>query len=208
LIVTLSIFGAARDANEDSPLTVERVMGALIFRLPGLDTVERVVWRLEQGEPYKGIGSSVTEAATIVIPRAIWPTKPAPASLEFSDIFFFDFFLNRGDSLDAIRSGIAPTLIGEALWIDGIPCVMVLSLTLGILAPFFVEWRKRGTLLHVFIYAIFMARFPLFVETFQGTLNLYVMYAVVLLGLVYLASLCFHGRPHRSPPAGPSRRIS
>jgi hypothetical protein len=186
-IAILSIFGATRDATEEDPVTGERIMRALVFRLPGLATVERVEWRLEQGEPHRGLGSILTESLTILVPRAIWPGKPIPSSLGFSDIFFYDYFIDRGDPIDGIRSGIAPTIIGDELWAGGITAVIVFSLTLGLLARFAVEWRQLGSQLNIFIYVIIMARFPLFVEAFQGTSNSFVMYSVLTAFFVFIS---------------------
>lgn len=189
LIVVLSVFGATRDATDEDPVSRGRIMRALIFRLPGVDTIERVEWRLEQGEPYRGFASILTESTTILIPRTLWPAKPIPSSLGFSDIFFYDYFIDRGDSLDAIRSGIAPTIIGDELWVGGIRAVIIISVLLGIFARFAVEWRRLGSPLTIFVYAIFMARFPLFVEAFQGTCNSFVMYSVLTLLFVSFATL-------------------
>lgn len=187
LLCLLSGYAAARHKITNERDAGSPVIQAVIFRVPGLDTVERVLWRLDQGEPHKGIASVATEAATIVGPRVLWPNKPQPTSLAFADIFFFDYFLGRGDQLHSVRSGISPTLIGELLWIGGIPSVASGALLLGIVAGALRSWRERRgpPILRNWLYALALVPFAMFVEAPQNTLN-----GFVLLGL-YCASTVF-----------------
>lgn len=183
LLVLLTFYALARNERTDDHRN--DYLNAVLFRVPGLDFVERVVWRLDLGEPYRGAGPVVKEAATILVPRAVWKDKPEAASLPFADIFFFDVFLGRGDPIDGIRSGVSPTLIGEALWIGGLPVVLLAGFTLGILGRMAAEWRHLGgrNLIHVFIYAIFMSLFPIFVEAPQNALNGFCMVLVLAAGV-------------------------
>jgi hypothetical protein len=187
LVVLLTLFSLVRGGQ----WTTGDTKAALLFRVPGLDIVERVVGRLDLGEPHHGIRPMLIESATIMVPRAIWPAKPAPTGLAFCDIFFSDFFIGRGDPIDGIKSGVSPTFIGEMLWVDGISAVVLGALVLGVAAQTAVVWRQRGRghRLHIFAYAIFMAFFPIFAEAPQLALNDFAMFSVMTLGLVLLLTV-------------------
>jgi hypothetical protein len=187
LVVFLTLFSLVRGGQ----WTVGDTKAALLFRVPGLDIVERVVWRTGLGEPHHGFRPMFVESATIMVPRAIWPAKPAPTGLEFCDVFFYDFFIGRGDPIDGIKSGVSPTFIGEMLWVGGIYAVMLGALVLGVAARTAVVWRQRGRghRLHVFVYAIFMANFAIFAEAPQLALNDFAMFSVMTLGLVLFLTI-------------------
>lgn len=183
LLVLLTFYALARNDRTNEPAS--DYLTAVLFRVPGLDFVERVVWRLDLGEPYRGVGPTLKEAGTILVPRALWINKPEAGSLAFADIFFYDVFLSRGDPIGGIRSGVSPTLIGETLWIGGMRAVFLAGLVLGILARTAANWRQRGGRhqLHVFSYAIFMSLFPIFVEAPQNALNGVCMVTVMAAGV-------------------------
>ena len=191
LLLLLSVLGLIRSAVEGETHQENALATAVIFRVPGLDTVERVVWRMDRGEPDRGLKPGLTEAATILVPRALWPGKPEPASLAFADIFFSDFFLGRGDPLDGVKSGVSPTLVAELLWIGGLPFVAFGALALGTLSTAINTWRQRAPHhpLHIFVAAIFMGWFAIFVEAPQNTLNTFVMFATFCLGLALILTL-------------------
>jgi hypothetical protein len=180
------IIGLACYSNVRSNAAIYASTGfeeAFLFRTAGLATVERVVQRMDQGEPHRGPAAGLIEAVTILVPRAIWPNKPETAGLAFDDIFFSDFYIGRGDPVDGIKSGISTTCIGEFLWIGGIAMVVVGLVGLGIAAKTMTDWRKNGRCqrLRVFIYALFAANLPIFVEAPQNGLNSFVM----------IGALCF-----------------
>lgn len=186
MLVLLTFYALVRNDRTDDHRS--DFLTAVLFRVPGLDFIERVIWRLDLGEPYRGMAPVVREAGTILVPRALWKDKPEAGSLAFADIFFFDVFLSRGDPIDGIRSGVSPTLIGEALWIGGLPAVFLAALALGIAAQTAAAWRQLGgrNLLHVFVYALFASLFPIFVEAPQNALNGMCLVAPLALA-VYLA---------------------
>jgi len=181
----------------------DTLLQSLLFRTPGLDTVERVVQGLDQGEPHHGLASGLIEAGSILMPRAVWPQKPQSGGLTFDDIFFYDFYVGRGDPVDGIRSGISPTIVGEALWIGGIPMVLIESFTLGLFTVAATAWRRRGSDagLYLFTYAIVAANFFIFVDAPQNALNSFVMIAALLVFFVLALTV-------RLRPANPLRRIS
>lgn len=184
LVAFLSVYGVARGVASGEDRSAGDWKRAMLARIAGFQMVERVVWRMEQGEPYRGARLGLVESAVILVPRSLWAGKPRPANLDFADIFFFDFFLARGDPLDGVRSGISPTVIGELLWIRGLPAVGGGCFLLGVFAAFLVAWRQHegATRLRIFIYAIFMTWFPLFVEAPQNTLNTFSMLIALCLG--------------------------
>jgi len=187
--IFLTIFGAIRDAS-DSTISVYGAQRALLFRVPGLDTVERVISRSDLGEPRRGFTPMLLESATILVPRAIWAEKPETACLPFDDAFFDDFFLARGDPIDAVRSGVSTTLIGESYWIAGLPFVFLCPFALGIFSVVAASWRNsgRGNRLHIFLYALFFGSFPLFVEVLQNALNAFTMIGLMSLGIVFVVT--------------------
>ncbi len=186
LAVGLSVFLTLFSLIRSGQWTAGDAKAALLFRVPGLDIVERIVWRMSRGEPHRGAASMLAESATIIIPRTIWPAKPVPSGLAFADIFFYDFFIARGDPVDGVKSGISPTFIGEMLWVDGILAVVLGALALGVAARTAVAWRKRGQRLHVFIYATFMPGFAIFAEAPQIALNGVVMLSVMTAGMALI----------------------
>jgi hypothetical protein len=184
VLTFLTAFSALRssmsgDASEGSP-----VLRSVIFRIPGLDTVERVFWRNDLGEPSRGVWPAFVEAATILGPRAFWPNKPAPGILEFDDIYFYDFFLRRGDRIGDIKSGMSPTIVGDLLWIGGIPAVVIGSFLLGVMAAILSSWRRSASrnILHIWIVVILLIPFTFFVEAAQNAFN----YVVVLSAFIFL----------------------
>jgi hypothetical protein len=193
----LSVYSSLRrlatgDTPYDNPL-----LQAVVFRVAGLDTVERVVWRLDQGEPHRGLLAAFTESVTIIGPRALWPGKPKPASLDFADIFFYDYFLARGDRVDDIRSGMSPTLIGECLWVGGLPFVIGAAFFLGVSNVVLSTWRRKSgrQILHIWVVTLCFAPFAIFVEAPQNTLNGFVL----LMGFAVGTCLLLTARSQRSP---------
>ena len=182
--IAITVYGVLREINEETPASSENARRALLFRIAGLDTVERVIWRLDQGEPYRGYLPVLLESTTVTVPRALWSNKPVSSGLIFDDIFLFDYFIARGDPIDGLKSGLSATLIGESLWIGGLPFAGGCLFALGVLARILVVWRQRGHLLHIFIYAIFMAKYALFVEVLQNVLNFYALLSIMALGMV------------------------
>ncbi|HTL69028.1 MAG TPA: hypothetical protein VL200_15290 [Lacunisphaera sp.] len=175
MIAGLSIYSNFR--SHADILAGEALSEGVLLRTPGLATVERVVQRMDQGEPYRSLSSGVLEALTILVPRAIWPNKPPTAGLAFDDIFFYDYFIARGDPVDGLKSGIPPTVIGDALWTRGIGMVILGLLALGMFARTISTWGARsfGPPLQLFVYALFSTNLPIFVEAPQNALNTYVM---------------------------------
>jgi hypothetical protein len=195
LFMFLTVYGLLRSASDSGKWTTG--LGSVLFRVPGIDLVERVVWRMGQGEPHRGVLPMITESATILVPRAVWPGKPAPEGLMFADIFFYDFFIGRGDPIDGVKSGVSPTIVGSALWIGGIQAVVVVSLMLGLSARIAVVWRQlgHGHRLHIYVYAVFMAYFAIFVEAPEIALNNFVMLGVLSLLIVLLLTVNLRRTP-------------
>lgn len=206
LAVFLTVYGSLRDTDNKS-LSSEGTKRALLFRVPGQDTVERVIGRLDNGELHRGSLPAIAESATILVPRSAWSDKPVSTVLIFDDIFFSDYYIRRGDPIDGIKSGLSPTVIGELLWIGGIAMVALGMFALGVIARMAVVWRNRGSgrLAHIFIYAIFMAKFSFFVEVFQNALNSYVMLGVMGLGMTFALTVSLRWR---KPPAAPARSLA
>lgn len=196
LVVFLSVYGVIRSVAGGEERQDHGFATAVLFRVPGLDTVERVIWQLDRGEPHRGLAAVFLESTTILVPRTFWPNKPQPASLAFADIFFFDFFLERGDPLDGVKSGVSPTLVGELLWIGGLPILILGSAALGVFACAVNAWRRRAPNhpLHILIAAIFMGSIAIFVEAPQNTLNTFVMLATFCIGLAIILSVRIHRR--------------
>jgi oligosaccharide repeat unit polymerase len=190
IILSLAIFANIR--SQGTLLSSNGLSDGLLLRTPGLSTVERVVQKMDQGWPYRGFTAGAFEAVTILVPRAIWPNKPQTAGLTFDDIFFFDFYIGRGDQIDDVRSGISPTFTGEALWTGGIVAVVLGLLVLGIVARTLTIWRSNGESrkLHLFIYALFVSNLPIFVEAPQNALNSFIMLGAM--GVMF--SLFINGR--------------
>ena len=203
LLLFLSVYGVIRSVAGGETRETNALATAVLFRVPGLDTVERVIARLDRGEPHRGIKPGLIEAATILVPRSVWAGKPEPASLAFADIFFFDFFLERGDPLDGVKSGVSPTLVAEMLWIGGLPGVALAGWMLGTLVTAINTWRQRAPHhpLHILVGAIFMGWFAIFVEAPQNTLNTFVMLTAFCLGLALVLTFRLRRRPARSVSA-------
>lgn len=199
LFTFLVVYGAIRNTSGEDRSSVLAPVVAVVFRTPGFDTVERVVEHLEHDVAHRGWLPGLVESATILVPRAVWPGKPQPASLSFADDFFFDFFMARGDTITGVKSGVSPTVIGEALWVGGLPVVAVWGLLLGLVATAMVAWRERGEAnrLHVFVYAIFMSWFALFAEAPQNTLNSFVMLGMLAVGLALVLTVRLYWGPRR-----------
>jgi oligosaccharide repeat unit polymerase len=170
VFASLSLYGALRDAGSEG-IQAGSMIESIVFRTSGIDAVERVIRGMDLGEPARGIMPAISESLTILMPRALWPEKPQSAGLKFDEIFFYDFYIERGDPIDGLKSGISTTLIGEELWTGGIPMVLLGSFALGVLAQLASSWRMRGGRLHLFIYLIFMGNFFIFVEAPQNALN-------------------------------------
>lgn len=195
LTAAMSFVGVWRDRAAGSEIP-GLWLRSVLFRVPGIHVVERVVWRRELGEPARGATQPLVEAATILVPRRVWPAKPVPGTFEFADTFFYDYFLDRGDHLFAPRSGISPTLVGELLWIGGIAAVVAGAVILGTLARALYVWyrRNRGPVQTV-LYATAMSWMPLFVEAPQNTLN---GFAILLtFGMTTWIILTFRGSARR-----------
>jgi len=191
LFLFLALFGMVRSASEGNALEMRAGLQGLVFRIPGNDLVEKIILCIEQGEPHRGILPLMTASATILVPRSLWPGKPLSEGLTLADVFFYDYFVSRGDPIDGIKSGISPTLVGHALWIGGILAVIVISFILGLVARVAVEWRRRGHghRLHVLVYVIFMSTFAVWVEAPEGALNTSVMMGGLALFLVFFLSV-------------------
>jgi hypothetical protein len=122
--------------------------------------------------------------AALMVPNQV---TIIPNYLTLADVFFYDYFISRGDPIDGIKSGISPTLVGHALWIGGILAVIGISFNLGLVARVAVEWRRRGhgQRLHILVYVIFMSSFAVWVEAPEIALNTSVMLGCVALFLVF-----------------------
>lgn len=188
----LTIFTNMR--SQVSVLSSEGIGAALLFRTPGLATVERVVYRMDRGEPNRGIKSGIVEAMTILIPRAIWPRKPQTVGLEFADIFFYDYFIGRGDPIDGIKSGVSSTIIGETIWISGIAYVTFSLLVLGIFTKTANIWYVKScrTKQKLFVYALLTSQLPVFVEAPQNALNTYMMIGSMCVVMLGASLTCKH----------------
>jgi len=68
-----------------------------------------VIGRLHETGKYMYGFRSVTEALTILVPRAIWKDKPEPTGLEFGREFMGDLLLSRGSDLYEGTGGFSPT---------------------------------------------------------------------------------------------------
>jgi len=197
VLAALSIYGAERDKGSDD-VHAQSILDSIVYRTSGIDTVERVVRQMDRGERLRGLIPGAVESLTILIPRVIWPNKPETSGLAFDDIFFYDFYINRGDPVTRIRSGISTTLIGEELWTGGITMVVLGSLLLGLLTRVASAWRYQGGILNLFVYSIFMSEFFLFVEAPQNTLNAFVMLGAMCTIVVVGLSVRL-GRRHDPP---------
>jgi len=199
LLTLLSFYGVVRgtlSGAEQPPK--DAWLNAVIFRVPGLDTVERVLWQLEKGEPHRAPVNVLAEAGTVLIPRTLWSGKPEPGNLTFADTFFYDYFLWRGDPLDGVKSGISPTLVGELLWIGGLFAVGLGAWLLGLLAASIESWRAKNAhnTLHRFAACVSFGCFAIFVEAPQNSLNSFVMLLTFSFLLFFLMTF---GSRNRSP---------
>jgi hypothetical protein len=184
----LLLYGVMRE-KFTADQTDQPQMQSLIFRDSGLEATERVILRLDSGDPQIGPWRGLVESLSIMVPRKIWPDKPEAVSMIFTDEFFWEFFINRGDPVDGLKSGVSPTFAAETLGVGGIKFLTCSALALGLLARVLREWRAREhhKLLGIFTYILLSSIFAIFAEAPQNNSNTFSMLLVLVAGVWLVA---------------------
>jgi hypothetical protein len=111
----MTIYGLSRN---DVALDLDLMQSAgpqatldyLLFRTPGTDTVATVLSNPRSAQFEYGISGAI-EAATILIPRALWPGKPLSWGEQYTTRYFADYLFMTGNIRDSY-GGVNPTVIG------------------------------------------------------------------------------------------------
>lgn len=205
IMVGFTVYGIVREIPEgatvdwDAMLNVVREHPQLAYivvsRSKGTEVVASVIHKLDRTHDYVPPWSGLFEAATIVVPRALWPGKPEPLSERFTTYFFgrqLDF--SRGH-YQGVWGGISPTIVGESYWYMGSFGVAIFLYLFGRLVKITYctamcnSWNNSV----VMAYAILYTSFAMFAEAVQGYLNGLVMACVALCAVVALLAVRVHG---------------
>ena len=152
-------------------------------RSKGTEVVASVINTLSQTGEFEFGWRSIIEAATILIPRAIFEDKPMASSQRFTTYFFGETLaLARGVDLET-WGGISPTVVGELYWHFGFIGVFVGLFFMGRLASvaYFTLLKNLSNPSVIVIYSICFTTFVMFAEAIQGYFNAFVMYVPLLL---------------------------
>ena len=173
LISTFTVYGIYR---EITPLVDENIgfkeivdfaidkpefLFSIFLRSKGADVVSLIYEKINSIYDLMLFYPSIIESLTIFIPSSLWPSKPEPLSVQFSQKFF------------GIGGGVSPTIAGEAYWHAGWFGVFSLLFLLGMLyrayTNSFKKYKNNDSMLFLLI-----ASFPSLVmmaEAMQGYIN-------------------------------------
>lgn len=208
LAVGFTIYGIQRSLPPRTALSdaVELARAALaqdpelaysaVSRSKGLEVVAAVLERLRHTQEFDLGYRSLLEAATIVVPRALWKSKPQPSSVRFTTYFFGDALASVRNEVREEWGGISPTVVGELYWHFGVAGVIFGLYLLGRIARIAFATRSShpANKSVQLAYAIFYTSFAMFAEAIQGYLNGLVMFSIVLVGsAAMLSAVVAHG---------------
>ncbi len=186
-------YGVYREWNEMVPDNAALLEGAelmfekrpelffnALIRVRGADVVAVVMRDVDHSQPYKLVLPSLVEAATIPIPRSVWPGKGLPLSIEFSERFF------------GLSGGMPPTIIGEFYWHLGWIGVILGMAVWGVLARVLLAfWRALPSRSHwLVLYSFAFVNFVMSAEIIQGYLNAMVLQGIAFAGLTAILRWC------------------
>jgi hypothetical protein len=153
---------------------MEALLSPVILRSPGTEIVVCVMQTLADTGDFEYGWRAVVEAATILIPRTLLPTKIEPAGPRFGAQFFRDYLYWRAGNVSPMfTGGWSPTTLGYFYWQFGWPGVLLGMLLLGIAtkaAYHYVRVNPQDRT-RMLLYTTFMSSFPYFAESPQDALN-------------------------------------
>lgn len=207
IVVGFTLYGFSREIPEgvsvDITLATElldnnpELVYTVFSRSKGTEVVASVINTLHQTGDYELGWRSITEAATILIPRAIWEGKPMASSQRFTTYFFSEkLAFARGVDLE-VWGGISPTVVGELYWHFGFLGVLLGLFFMGRIAniAYFTLLKNSSNPSVIIIYAIFFTTFAMFAEAIQGYFNSLVLFSPFLLLMFW----CLGVQQHRAP---------
>lgn len=103
-----------------------------LLRSKGADIVAATIDHIGRLDDHRFFLPGVIETLTIPIPSAIWPDKPVPQSVQFSEQLF------------GIGGGVSPTVVGEAYWNGGLIGVLIVMMLIGFMFRVFHNSVRRS----------------------------------------------------------------
>ncbi len=161
----------------------------IFLRSKGADVVAVVIDRTYGIQDYVLFVPSIIESLTIVIPRAIWPNKPIPLSVRFSELFF------------GIGGGISPTIVGEAYWQGGLIGVFLTMIVVGFVFRYYFNTVLASTNNNssIFTLTVIFPSLVMMAEAIQGYLNGIVYQLIFCAFMVFVFSLNSKKTINRTP---------
>lgn len=168
------VYGLVRDkgiasSSLESFSAAETMMYSL-FRVQGSEILGVVLNKLDVTRDFQCGYKTILEAITILVPHAIWPGKPTPKSVVFSETFF------------GLNGGVSPTILTELYWDFG-----VLGVTLGMFMVGLAVSLSYNTIVQMksnsskVLYGMLFYQIFLLAEAISGPLN-----GIVILTFFYL----------------------
>ncbi len=143
-----------------SDFTIGETLVYSLFRVQGSEIFGVVLNQLDFTRDYQYGYKTLVEALTILIPHAIWPGKPTPKSVVFSETFF------------GLNGGVSPTILTELYWDFGIFGITLGMFFIGVLVSIIyntilkLKTNSSKVLYGFLFYSIF-----LLAEAISGQLN-------------------------------------
>ena len=138
--------GAISDSIQDAAFW-KNSLPLLLNRFHGIECLVIVIEKTSGNVPFELGIKSLTEIVTAPVPRIVWPDKPAPQGVRFSETFFFQ----SEPRIFSQSGGIAPGWLGEAYWNFHVAGVLFGSLFAGAVCKtlyrFFVFNRGNASVL-------------------------------------------------------------
>jgi oligosaccharide repeat unit polymerase len=111
----MTLYGLSRSLQGNASDLVEAVgpqaaLTQVFFRTQGTDLVATILSNKPSQHFEYGLKGAI-EAATIVVPRGVWPSKPVSWGEQFSTTFFGDYLFMTG-IVREVYGGVNPTAIG------------------------------------------------------------------------------------------------
>jgi len=173
LISIFTVYGLSRQITQlvgesigfkqivDFTIDKPEFLFSIFLRSKGADIVSLIYDKINSVDDLLLFYPSIIESLTIFIPSSLWPGKPEPLSVQFSQKFF------------GIAGGVSPTTAGEAYWHAGWFGVFAILFLMGMLYRAYMnslkKYKNNDSML-----LLLVASFPSLVmmaETLQGYLN-------------------------------------
>jgi hypothetical protein len=154
----MTLYGLSRSFEGNEIELVEAVgpqdaLNHVFFRTPGTDLVATILSNNPARHFEYGIKGAI-EAATILIPRDVWPGKPVSWGEQFSTTFFADYLYMTG-IVQETYGGINPTAIGyfylQCGWISVAIGMFIVGMATKTIYSYGVRFAGSNTAFLLFI---------------------------------------------------------